>query len=284
MTRSPPSWHSAVAQALPTRRQTARAGVALMVAGVLGLGLARQAKAQVADDADAVSLDFARAEHEAGRVVLIDIRDLGEQLDAHRKARQAAHPDLTITGMYNVLEKLRAGAELTDKDRDVHERALVSILRKIHDDLDAAVFDAYAWPRDLTDEQILEKLVALNAERADEEKRGLIRWLRPDFQNPTGKKPETQLTTPTEQEETEAAPALAKAKPWPKKLGEQFVAVRDVVARPGEVFSVATVAAAFKGAKKKDVEGILDSFAALGVLSAFDAPAGRRWRAAGKGA
>jgi hypothetical protein len=213
------------------------------------------------------------------------IRDLGEQLDAHRKARQAAHPDLTITGMYNVLEKLRANADLTDKERDVHERGLVSILRKIHDDLDAAVFDAYGWPRDLTDEQILEKLVALNAERAEEEKRGLVRWLRPDFQNPTGKRPETQLSTPTEtEEETEAAPTLAKAKPWPKKLGDQFVAVRDVVARPGEVFSVAAVAGAFKGAKKKDVEGILDSFAALGVLTAFDMPAGRRWRAAGKGA
>ena len=36
------------------------------------------------------------------------IRALGEQLDAHRKARQALHPELTLTGMYNVLEKLRA--------------------------------------------------------------------------------------------------------------------------------------------------------------------------------
>jgi hypothetical protein len=35
------------------------------------------------------------------------IRDLAEQLDAHRKRQQAAHPDLTLTGMYNVLEKLR---------------------------------------------------------------------------------------------------------------------------------------------------------------------------------
>jgi hypothetical protein len=41
-------------------------------------------------------------------------------------------------------------------------------------------------------------------------------------------------------------------------------------------------AAAFKGAKKKDVEGILDGFAALGVLTAFRTAAGRRWRAAGK--
>ncbi len=31
------------------------------------------------------------------------------------------------------------------------------------------MFGAYGWPPDLTDEQILEKLLALNLERAEEE-------------------------------------------------------------------------------------------------------------------
>ena len=35
-----------------------------------------------------------------------------------------------------------------------------------HKDLDAAVATAYGWPVDLTDEQILEKLFALNQQRA----------------------------------------------------------------------------------------------------------------------
>ncbi len=35
------------------------------------------------------------------------IRSLGESLDAHRKRQQSLHPGLTITDMYNVLEKLR---------------------------------------------------------------------------------------------------------------------------------------------------------------------------------
>jgi len=35
-----------------------------------------------------------------------------------------------------------------------------------HRRLDAAVLDAYVWPHDLTDDQILERLLALNAERA----------------------------------------------------------------------------------------------------------------------
>ena len=120
------------------------------------------------------------------------IRALAEELDAHRKRQQVAHSDLTITGMYNVLEKLRSGEALSAKDKVIHEQGLVSVLKKLHDDLDAAVFDAYGWPHDLSDEQILERLVALNAERAAEEKRGLVRWLRPEFQNPTGAKAATQ--------------------------------------------------------------------------------------------
>jgi hypothetical protein len=73
------------------------------------------------------------------------IRNLGEQLDAHRKRQQELHPDLTITGMYNVLEKLRSGEALTAKEKVIHEQGLVSVLKQIHDDLDAAVFDAYGW-------------------------------------------------------------------------------------------------------------------------------------------
>ena len=35
-----------------------------------------------------------------------------------------------------------------------------------HERLDRAVFDAYGWPRDLSDDAILERLLALNLERA----------------------------------------------------------------------------------------------------------------------
>lgn len=210
------------------------------------------------------------------------IRDLGEQLDAHRKSRQAAHPDLTLTGMYNVLEKLRAGAELGDKERDIHTKGLISILKKLHDEIDAAVFEAYGWPADLSDEQILEKLVALNAERAEEEKKGLIRWLRPDFQNPGGKKPEVQQPLLAVEEESEEEVPPSQIKPWPKKIADQLAAVRDRVSAPGKIFSISSVVAAFKGAKKKDVEGLLDALAALGLLTVFETTAGKRWRAVGK--
>ena len=38
-----------------------------------------------------------------------NIRAPAEKLDAHRKRVLAEHPHLTLTGLYNVLEKLRAG-------------------------------------------------------------------------------------------------------------------------------------------------------------------------------
>ena len=71
------------------------------------------------------------------------LNNLGEQLNAHRKRQQTAHPDLTLTGMYNVLDKLRSGEPLSAKERTIHEHGLVSVLRQLHDEIDAAVLDAY---------------------------------------------------------------------------------------------------------------------------------------------
>jgi hypothetical protein len=70
------------------------------------------------------------------------IRFLGEQLDAHRKRQQEAHPNLTVTQMYNVLDELRSGQPLCDESRVIHDLGLVSVLRDLHDSLDRAVADA----------------------------------------------------------------------------------------------------------------------------------------------
>jgi hypothetical protein len=47
-----------------------------------------------------------------------EIRAVAEELDAFRKARQAEHPKLTLTQMYNVLEKLKA-VEAADRASSV---------------------------------------------------------------------------------------------------------------------------------------------------------------------
>jgi len=163
--------------------------------------------------------------------------------------------------MYNVLEKLRRNEPLSEKDKVVHEQGLVSVLRQIHDDLDAAVAEAYGWPADLPDEEILRRLVALNAERAEEERRGLIRWLRPEFQNPTG--------AAASQGSLGLVPAAAKAKkaektPWPKSLAEQAQAVRAALAGRSKPATAAELSRGFKGAKPDRVGELLATLAALG--------------------
>jgi len=199
------------------------------------------------------------------------IRDLAEQLDAHRKRQQAEHPDLTMTGMYNVLEKLRANATLTMAERTIHEQGLVSVLKQLHDDLDAAVFEAYGWPTTLTDAQILEKLVALNAERAAEEAKGLIRWLRPDYQC-RGEKvhqtelevdPGTQAGRKTENEGGAKAPKSARA-PWPKTLPEQVKVLRELLAAQSSPATAQILAKSFSRARVDKIEELLQTLVTLG--------------------
>ncbi|MGB5970366.1 MAG: DNA methyltransferase [Spirulinaceae cyanobacterium] len=174
------------------------------------------------------------------------IRQLGERLDSHRKQVQANHPEITITGMYNLLEKLRAGETFTKKDREYNNKALVSTLKQIHDELDTAVFEAYGWPQNLTDEEILQRLVNLNAERAEEERNGLIRWLRPEYQAPEEiQHQQTTLTEITTPEETIVPPV--EQQKWPSKPKEQLAAIRDLLrSTPGQ-WTVKQIAAQFKG-------------------------------------
>ena len=206
------------------------------------------------------------------------VRELGESLDSHRKRQQGLFPDLTITDMYNVLEKLRSGEPLTAKEKVTHEQGLVSILKQIHDDLDAAVFDAYGWPRDLPDEAILERLVALNAERAAEEARGLVRWLRPEFQDPRGKSaaPVQPRLAIVEADPEPAGPAAksgkAKAKkaPWPATLAEQVQAVRSALAARPVAVTPEALAKTFLRARVDRVAEVLKTLETLGLARVLD--------------
>jgi hypothetical protein len=90
------------------------------------------------------------------------IRTEAEALDALRKKVLADHEDLTLTKLYNVLEALREDRALTDDERTIHDRGLVTIIKQHHDAIDALVAEAYGWPADLSDEEILTRLVALN--------------------------------------------------------------------------------------------------------------------------
>jgi len=222
------------------------------------------------------------------------IRDLAERLDEHRKRQQAQHPELTLTGMYNVLEKLRSGEPLTAKEKTIHEQGLVSVLRELHDELDRAVFAAYGWD-DLAEqlvgkpgattplpdkseaqaeaeEELLRRLVALNAERAAEEARGLVRWLRPEYQNPSAavapEQREAELDDTTDFESAPAAAAATGKLTWPKQMREQVAAVRHALSQ--SPLPADALAAQFKRSPKVAVQAVLDALEELGMVQQAD--------------
>jgi len=117
------------------------------------------------------------------------IAELAEELDATRKAALAETDKLTMTELYNLREKLRSGADMDDKAQRRATKARAAIVDRLHEQLDQAVADAYGWGAEwragaLGPSEIVARLVALNHERAAEEKAGKVRWLRPEYQQP----------------------------------------------------------------------------------------------------
>lgn len=233
------------------------------------------------------------------------LADLGERLDAFRTDRLAALTDLTMTKLYNALERYRearnGGEPLSEEEREIHTRAQVAILAEIHDEIDRAVLAAYGWddlapalvgrpggtvPSDLkaedqlaAEEDLLARLVALNQARAAEEKRGHVRWLRPDYQIP---RLGHRVSTAGEQAEADVEVVPVAAKPaWPSSsLPEQIVLVRDLLKKANAPVPAAAIAAAFDGRntrqRKDRIAELLDSLVATGAARSGETPDGER--------
>ncbi|TDK37315.1 class I SAM-dependent DNA methyltransferase [Rhizobium deserti] len=204
------------------------------------------------------------------------IGGIAEELDAHRKRVLEDHPHLTLTGLYNVLERLKAGVwpdDLEPKERRIFDDGLVLIIKELHEKLDQAVADAYGWPVDLPEEEVLANLVALNKERAKEEKRGLVRWLRPDYQIPrfgSDKEKAEQLEADFGLAETVAAKS---AKPsFPAGDSEQTALVIDALIEAGGFADASAIAARFKQGQKMRpaVAAVLASLYRMGLVSTAD--------------
>ena len=194
------------------------------------------------------------------------IRAEAEALDALRKRVLAEHVDLTLTKLYNVLEALRAGRALTPQERDIHDRGLVTLIRQHHDAIDEGVADAYGWGDEhragtLDAETILTRLVALNKERAAEEARGLVRYLRPEFQDPGYRAP---IAGTLDLGEAAAAP-VSNVIPWPATLPERVSAVQSILAAAPAPLGASDVARRFKGKRADTVRPVLDALAGLGM-------------------
>jgi hypothetical protein len=204
------------------------------------------------------------------------IRDIAERLDAHRKAAQGR--GATITGMYNLLVKLRSGEPFTDQERALHEIAQTEILRQLHDELDAAVADAYGWAVDIPEADLLVNLVALNKERAAEEARGVIRWLRPEYQAPGTLQATATRIIDLEPEVLEVATPI-EPQPWPLDLKDQLAALRAVLTSSARLWTLEAVSQAFRsrGRYRESIAAHLDLLADLGMVSRVETPEGPRW-------
>ncbi|TXC69603.1 class I SAM-dependent DNA methyltransferase [Sphingomonas ginsenosidivorax] len=187
-------------------------------------------------------------------------------LDALRKRVMAEHADLTLTKLYNVLEAMRQGRALTSQERDIHDRGLVTLICQHHDAIDEGVADAYGWgdehrARTLDEETILTRLVALNKERAAEEAGGLIRYLRPEFQDPGHRAPVSGTFDLRES----AAIVPDNVVLWPATLPEQVGAVQQVLAASSAPLAAQDIARSFKGKRAATVRPVLDALAGLGM-------------------
>jgi len=178
-----------------------------------------------------------------------------------RKNRLAAHLHLTLTILYNVLAALRTGQPLSDAERDVLDAGHVEVLRHLHDRLDLAVAAAYGWPADLPAAAIVERVVALNQERAAEEAAGRVRWLRPAYQAPA----EGAFAARTEQLAMVVNAADAALPEWPKGVPAQYVAIRAALAR-GTPSAPADLARQFRSVRPAKLVPILATLAALGQV------------------
>lgn len=187
------------------------------------------------------------------------IRELAERLDAHRKARLAEHPKLTMTDMYNALEALRSGQALDGKLKAAHDQGLVTTLKQLHDELDAAVLEAYGWSANLTEQDILANLAALNAVRVQEEQSGLVRYLRPEYQDPQGRvQHDLGLAV------SSGPLKVAQAVTFPATLPLQVQAVRSTLQQAGKAMSSRELTQHFSGAKEAQLEDIMQTLVLLG--------------------
>ncbi len=162
------------------------------------------------------------------------IRDLGERLDAHRKARQAAHSHLPLADL------LARGGPAAEG----------------------------------LEQELLTRLVALNHQRAAEEKTGLIRWLRPDYQSGGDHRSATPQESTPHLPGTDTSPSPLKTEnskletlPWPPALSEQVAAIQKLLPTTGH--DPAALAARFgKRSKPRIVKiaEILETLATLGRL------------------
>lgn len=189
------------------------------------------------------------------------IASVAEKIYAHREAALTRSEKVGMTIMYNVVDKLRSGAELSKGEREAHQIAACGTLRDLHDELDRLVAEAYGWPWPEPPSTLLDRLVALHDRRVEEERAGNVRWLRPEYQRPRFSKEVQANAADAGTPDVADRPPPA---PWPGDAIGQITAVRALVLTGPVTADEAT--ARFVNARRELVERHLETLAILGEV------------------
>lgn len=186
-----------------------------------------------------------------------EIGALAQEIDELRARVLERHPTLTMTGLYNGRARLTAGARLTEAERLVHEAGCIGLLDHLHRRLDAAVLTAYGWPADMQGHEAVVRLVALNRERAAEEARGKVRFLRPEFQA-------GRVRTPRRPVQIEATLGAANGlPPLPDAPGSMALALLHALRQAGGPVGPRALAARFAGRQGRRMEDRIEQTLAV---------------------
>jgi hypothetical protein len=168
-----------------------------------------------------------------------------------------------MTDLYNVRAKLKIGAQLDENETIIHDVGCVGVIHELHNRIDAAATDAYGWPVDLSDDEILVRVVALNKRRAEEERKGIICWLRPEYQAVRAK----VRAAKEEQIEATLEEAEAGAPLLPKDDAELVAVLRSSLRVIGKPIDPKALAQRFRdgGKATRRIERGLRLLAAAGV-------------------
>jgi hypothetical protein len=125
------------------------------------------------------------------------------------------------------------------------------------------------WPVGSADGEILDRLVALNHERAVEERPGIVCWLRPEFQNPDGLTQQA-IAAHAKAEPAETKKVKAKKRPWPESLSDQAAAVQVELAALAAPADETDIAKRFTRANKDRIAELLETLGSLGKARQLD--------------
>jgi len=202
-----------------------------------------------------------------------ELAALGEELDQLRRRVLERTPELTMTCLYNARARLLSGEPMTSEERAVHEAGHVGLLDHLHGRIDALTARAYGWPADVTAEEAVVRLAALNRLRTAEEARGDIRFLRPDFQK-------SRYRGVAQPIQIEAPLAVAhQPPPLPEGAGALAAMLLTALRAEGAPMQPSGLAAGFSGRRGRRMEERIEQTLAVLAVAGSVQRAGAGWYA-----